>query len=248
MTHRKDYGIASLMVIALALGGCGDDDGGGQDAGSEAGSGAGDGGSGGSGGAGAGGSGGGGNGGSSAGSGGTGGTGGGGSGGSDAGGPADAGELDGSVDDAGIAEDSGIVDSGTALPTAVAQFTATGVDDSGIQGTATFTQEGSNVTLVIALTNCPAGAHEVHIHQGTSCAAQGNAAGNHWGPTRGEGIPDVVCAGGTGSVTYTRTAENASLAWSIGGTPMTNIVGHAMIVHATGSTARIACGVIEASQ
>jgi Cu/Zn superoxide dismutase len=145
----------------------------------------------------------------------------------------------GGDDDAGMdSEDSG---QGGDDPTAVA--TIAGFDGGSVTGTFTFTQDGGDVTLVVALENCPDGAHQVHIHEGTGCADE-TAQGMHWGPARGEGIPDVQCTGGEGTVMHTRSSTPANLAWSIGGNANSDIVGHAVVVHATGSTDRIGCGVI----
>ena len=64
------------------------------------------------------------------------------------------------------------------------------------------------------------------------------------GPTRGEGITDVQCSNGEGTVTHTRDNDPASTAWSIGDDADSDIVGHAVVVHETGGTGRIGCGVI----
>jgi Cu-Zn family superoxide dismutase len=116
-----------------------------------------------------------------------------------------------------------------------------------VSGTAAFTQTGADVSVTVTLSNCPDGPHGVHIHQGISCADP-VMQGDHWDMTRGEMIPDVMCAGGTGSSTHTRiAASNPALAWSIGGDPLTNVIGHAVVVHDPGMPApRIGCGLITA--
>jgi Cu/Zn superoxide dismutase len=115
-----------------------------------------------------------------------------------------------------------------------------------VTGTVSFMQVGSDVKLTVALANCPDGPHGVHIHQGTSCA-DAMAQGDHWDMTRGEGIPDVMCTGGTGMSTVTRTPVDPTTAWTIGGAATTNVVGHAFVVHNPGMPApRIGCGVIAA--
>jgi Cu/Zn superoxide dismutase len=113
-----------------------------------------------------------------------------------------------------------------------------------VTGTVTFTQAGTDVTAVVSLSNCPDGPHGVHIHQGTSCA-DAMMQGDHWDMRRGEGIPDVMCSGGTGTSTVTRGAADPTTAWSIGGNPTTDVLGHVFVVHDPGMPApRIGCGQI----
>jgi Cu/Zn superoxide dismutase len=115
-----------------------------------------------------------------------------------------------------------------------------------VSGTVTFTQSGSDVTALVSLQNCPDGPHGVHIHQGTSCA-DATTQGDHWDMARGEGFPDVTCSGGAGTTTVTRAATDPALAWSIGGNPVTNVIGHVFVVHDPGMPApRIGCGQIVA--
>jgi Cu/Zn superoxide dismutase len=132
--------------------------------------------------------------------------------------------------------------SGATMPTAVA--TIAGFMGGTVTGTATFVQNGTSVTVTVSLMNCPDGPHPVHIHQGTSCM-DATMQGAHWDTTRGEGIPDVMCTGMTGTSTVTRMATDPMLAWSVGGAAATNVVGHAFVVHNPGDPApRIGCGLI----
>jgi Cu-Zn family superoxide dismutase len=132
----------------------------------------------------------------------------------------------------------------SAMPSAVA--TIAPFDMGMVTGTATFTQSGTDVTVVVSLSNCPDGMHGVHIHQGTSCA-DATMQGGHWDMTRGEGIPAVMCANGTGTAMLTRNAMDPTLAWSVGGAAATNVIGHAFVVHNPGDPApRIGCGLIAA--
>jgi len=134
---------------------------------------------------------------------------------------------------------------GAAMATAVASILPFAAGT--VTGTVTFSQTGTDVTAVVTLSNCPDGPHGVHIHQGVSCADEA-MQGGHWDMTRGEGIPDVVCAAGTGTTSVTRTAVDPTLAWSIGGAPATNVIGHAFVVHNPGDPApRIGCGLIVAN-
>ena len=115
-------------------------------------------------------------------------------------------------------------------------------DTPGLVGTADFVQTGSDVTIALVLMNCPEGSHAVHIHEGKSCETS-SAPGAHWAVPRGVGIPPVTCMQNIGSVMYTRPSLPPNAAWSIGGDPQTDIVGHALVVHdQTGIP--IACGLI----
>lgn len=146
---------------------------------------------------------------------------------------------DGSAGAGGMAAGAGGAGGSLAAAAAIAPF-GTGT----VTGTVTFTQTGTEVTAVVSLQNCPDGAHGVHVHQGTSCA-DANVQGDHWDMTRGEGIPDVTCSGGTGTAMHTRVATDPTLAWSIGGAPTTNLIGHVFVVHDPGDPApRIGCGQI----
>jgi Cu/Zn superoxide dismutase len=118
-----------------------------------------------------------------------------------------------------------------------------------ITGTATFTSSGADVTIVMALTNCPEGIHPMHIHAGTGCGSD-QEQGVHWDPPRGEnigsGTGQITClADGTATLTYTRLGSDPT-PWTIGGAPATNVIGHPLIVHGPGVTATVrhGCGVI----
>lgn len=113
-----------------------------------------------------------------------------------------------------------------------------------VKGTAVFLKTGDGISLVVALTDCPDGAHPVHIHGGASCADEA-AQGGHWDAPRGEGIPTVTCAEGRGTAMTVRHASDISQAWTLNNAPKTGVVGHVIVVHDGGaSAARIACGPI----
>ena len=107
------------------------------------------------------------------------------------------------------------------------------------------------VKITVTVNNCPMGAHPIHIHAGTGCADT-TAQGGHLGgtgtaqdPTRGEGMGDLTCNSlGMGMLEYTRMNDNADLAWSLGGDPMSDVVGHPIVIHAVGASDRLACGMI----
>ncbi|HET6339433.1 MAG TPA: superoxide dismutase family protein [Polyangiales bacterium] len=135
-----------------------------------------------------------------------------------------------------------------AAPAGSAVATIAGFMGGMVTGSATFTKAtGTDVKVTVAISNCVAGkSYPVHIHEGTSCA-DAMMQGDHWGPARGEGIPSVMCVGTTGTSTLTRPAIPANLAWTIGGDVMTNVVGHAFVVHdpdVATMPPRIACGLI----
>jgi Cu/Zn superoxide dismutase len=117
-----------------------------------------------------------------------------------------------------------------------------------IRGTATFTQSGSNVTLVVALTNCPQGVHPMHIHQGSSCASV-DTQGMHWDSPRGDnigsGTGQITClADSTAMLTYTRMGTDPK-PWTVGGLAASDVVGHVLVVHGINNTdQRHGCGEI----
>ncbi len=123
--------------------------------------------------------------------------------------------------------------------------------DGTITGTATFVASGANVMLTVALDNCPAGVHPIHIHAGTGCGA--TEQGTHWDPPRGDTIgPNSTITCGTdmkGMLTHTRLGTEAK-PWTIGGPSASDVVGHPMIVHGVGesSMVRAGCGVIRLVQ
>lgn len=131
-------------------------------------------------------------------------------------------------------------------PTAVAMIQA--IEGGTIKGTATFTQSGNDVTVVISLTDCPAGTHGIAIHSGNGCGNR-NAQGDHWGPERGEGIGggsgEIVCGSDMKAMlTYTRPGTNANTKWNIGNPATSDIVGHPIVVHGLQNSDHHGCGVI----
>lgn len=142
-------------------------------------------------------------------------------------------------------------DGAASLSTASA--TVTGFMGGTVTGTATF-MEGvadtapDSVTVTVTLDNCVNGkSYPTHIHTGSACT-DATTQGGHWDMTRGEGIPNIVCNGTTGTTTYNRDASDASLAWSVGGNARTNVIGHTIVVHDPDMTmTRIACGPIVAA-
>lgn len=134
-----------------------------------------------------------------------------------------------------------------------------GLADYDGEGTAAFTEQGGEVTLVIELSNVlPQGLHGIHIHEVGDCSAiDGSSAGGHWNPYgamhgmlgMGEShLGDLgnidIDAAGSGTLMIT-TPE-----WTIGTGDDTDVVGRAIILHegeddlspAPDPGARIGCG------
>lgn len=134
-------------------------------------------------------------------------------------------------------------------------------------GTATFTEEGTSVKLVVELTGAAPGEHALHIHEKGDCSdPEAKNAGGHWNPamppaahgkwgTMPHHLGDIgnltVAADGKGTLTMTTDK------WAIGGGGANDITGKAVVIHGgvddfktqpTGNAGnRIACGVIGAA-
>jgi Cu/Zn superoxide dismutase len=113
---------------------------------------------------------------------------------------------------------------------------------NALVGAVHFSAQGERVDMTLTLSACPVGPHAVHLHANAACNDNGNAAGGHWSP-QGEVLADIVC-GADGAAQLAYMSEPGS--WSIGGPAASDLLRHAIIVHA-GSTqdpgARIACGI-----
>lgn len=123
-----------------------------------------------------------------------------------------------------------------------ASATLGALQGSGVSGMAVFTQVADHLQLEITLTGCAAGSHALHLHANAACDDDGNAAGGHWSP-QGEVVPDVLCAAdGSGALSF----DARPGAWSIGPPRSSDVLGHAVMLHAGASDepeARIACGI-----
>ena len=134
---------------------------------------------------------------------------------------------------------------------------------SNLTGTATFTQNGETITLIVEIQNVSPGLHAVHIHEKGDCSApDGTSAGGHWNPTNvahgkwGEGEFHL---GDIGNITVgedgTGTIELTTNLWEMGTGSDLDIVGTGIIVHADADDftsqpsgnagARIGCGAIQ---
>jgi hypothetical protein len=93
-----------------------------------------------------------------------------------------------------------------------------------------FTQKGTDVTMVVTATNCPAGSHTIQIHGGFSCDNAGTEGGV-WDGARGAGIPALTCANNKGTLTYTRSGADPTAAWTVGDhSTKTDVTLHPMSV------------------
>lgn len=139
-------------------------------------------------------------------------------------------------------------------------------EDVKLAGTATFTQEGDQVKLVLDVEGVPAGMHGFHVHDGSECVAPDyTSAGGHFNPEGTEhACPPTlprhagdfgnveVGEDGTGHLEVYVSSDLASVAPG-----PHSVVGHAVILHAgeddcisqpTGAAGgRLACGIIELS-
>ena len=129
-------------------------------------------------------------------------------------------------------------------------------------GTATFTQNGDQITLTIDIQNATPGIHAVHIHENGDCSSpDGKSAGGHWNPTgvaHGKWGVGEFHLGDLGNITVgedgTGSIKLTTDLWEIGTGSDIDVVGKGIIVHAgaddftsqpSGNAgARVGCGVI----
>jgi Cu/Zn superoxide dismutase len=143
----------------------------------------------------------------------------------------------------GSPEDPGDLPIGGADVEASADAPLMPTEGNGVTGSVHFAQLGKKVDLTVSLSGCPMGMHALHLHANAACSDHGNAAGGHWKP-QGDGIGDVSC-GADGSAQHSFTPPDGT--WSIGGPASSNVLQHALILHAGPNLpdpgARIACGI-----
>ena len=132
---------------------------------------------------------------------------------------------------------------------------------STVTGTATFTQAGGAVHIVVDVNNAPEGVHAVHLHEKGDCSApDATSAGGHFNPTHmAHGAPEAAQhhAGDFGNMTVGADGhghlELDSTMLTVAPGEM-SVVGHAIVVHGkaddmttqpTGNAGgRIGCGVV----
>jgi Cu-Zn family superoxide dismutase len=133
---------------------------------------------------------------------------------------------------------------------------------STANGKVTFTQHGNKVAMKVEVSGLTPGLHAIHLHEKGDCSAPDAAsAGGHWNPTsenhgKWEHAPfhhgDIgnLVADAKGKAVLHMESE----LWTLGDGKPSDVVGHAVIVHAkeddfttqpTGNAGgRVACGVI----
>jgi Cu-Zn family superoxide dismutase len=152
----------------------------------------------------------------------------------------------------------------TGTQTAVATLSGTEMDTT-VEGTATFTQEGTgNVKLDLSVT-VPKMANKtvaVHIHEHPDCGMMGKNTHGHWNPTNkqhGKWGSGDFHSGDIGNVSLDANGKGTLTMdtdlWTIGGDSTKNILNRAIIVHSgeddyksqpSGNAgSRIGCGLIE---
>jgi hypothetical protein len=105
-------------------------------------------------------------------------------------------------------------------------------NSGAVRGMATFTQTGADVTVMINITGCAAGAHQMFIGAGFSCDSAA-LAGGIWDGMRGPigTNGQITCVGGNTTVSYTRTGGNPATQWTVADHVMaTDVTNHVIVV------------------
>lgn len=135
---------------------------------------------------------------------------------------------------------------------------------STLTGEAIFEESNGGVKMTLTVKGATPGTHAVHLHESGDCSAQdATSAGGHWNPKHeahgnragggafhsGDIANLEVGEDGTG------TLEVTAADWTIGGAEQTNVIGKAVIIHASqddfvsqpagNAGARVGCGVVE---
>lgn len=148
-----------------------------------------------------------------------------------------------------------------------AKATIQSASGSTMTGEAVFEEVTGGVKMTLTVKGATPGTHAVHLHESGDCsAADATSAGAHWNPTHqshGDRSGDgefhsgdianlIVDADGTGKL------EATAKDWTIGGAENTNVIGKAVIIHASpddfvsqpsgNAGAREGCGVVEKAE
>ncbi len=136
---------------------------------------------------------------------------------------------------------------------------------SSITGKATFKEKAGAVRIEAEIIGAGTGPIAIHIHSIGDCSSgDGKSSGGHWNPTdeaHGEWGKPPFHSGDVGNLWVDKNGKGKITLvdhfgrWSIGGSPETDIIGKAIVVHAgmddmesqpSGAAgARIGCGVIK---
>jgi len=134
---------------------------------------------------------------------------------------------------------------------------------STVTGKVTFTQHGNKVAMKVEVSGLTPGNHAIHLHDKGDCSApDATSAGGHWNPTsedHGKWAHAPFHHGDIGNLVADAKGKAElkmeSELWTLGDGKPSDVVGHAVIVHAkeddfttqpTGNAGgRVACGVIQ---
>jgi Cu-Zn family superoxide dismutase len=147
---------------------------------------------------------------------------------------------------------------------AKARATIQSASGSTLTGEAHFEESNNGVKMTLTVKGATPGTHAVHLHESGDCSASdATSAGSHWnpkneahgnrasdGPFHSGDIANLeVGEDGTG------TLEVTAADWSIGGDAQSDVIGKAVIIHASADDfvsqpagnagARVGCGVVE---
>lgn len=118
-------------------------------------------------------------------------------------------------------------------------------DDGTLYGVAKFNVTTSGVDLSLNTFNCGMGkAIQLYVQEGRDCSPE-TIAGERWDGARGAGVPVVTCLtiNNIGRLAYSRPNEDKK-PWSIGGSPASDLLGHALVAYDANSGTPLACGVV----
>ena len=135
--------------------------------------------------------------------------------------------------------------------TAVAEMNPT--QGNTVQGEIKFIQEDGDVRVIAHVKGLTPGKHPFHVHEVGDCSApDGSSAGGHFKPTETQSGPDgktldvadlgKLTANSKGTARYTFKDKLIHLSGP------DSIIGRAVVIHASDSPARVACGVIQQLQ
>ncbi|QSE96296.1 superoxide dismutase family protein [Fulvivirga lutea] len=151
----------------------------------------------------------------------------------------------------------------SAKPMAMAAISS--ASGSTLSGEANFTDNGDGtVAFELSVSGAAPGTHAIHLHANGDCSApDATSAGGHWNPAdvdhgkRGEsqmfhaGDIDNLVVGEDSTGSLSMSVKG----WSVGGADSTNVVGKAIIIHASADDftsqpsgaagPRVGCGVVK---